>query len=126
MKLNARVTVFGLATLILAAFSAFGCLIFALVALGFGGAIALAPEGSFGFGAAFGIFGTFAALIGLAACAVQAWAGTLILKGRTAGLVLGFIFSALSLYAGFHGAWFSLAYGLFGAWALWSSRRQFS
>ena len=30
-----------------------------------------------------------------------------------------------AVFSGFGGAWFSLAYGAFGLWALWTSRQQF-
>jgi hypothetical protein len=126
-KLDTRVTLFGLVTLVFAVASAFACVAFALASLGIGTLVAFAPDGSFGFGAALGAFGTVAALIGLVVAAVQAFAGLLVLRGRTLGLVLGFIFAGLAVMSGV-GADFdlmTLGYGLFGVWALWTSRAQF-
>jgi hypothetical protein len=124
-KLDTRVTLFGLCTLVFAAASALACVALALAALGMGTLIAFAPDGSFGFGAALGAFGTVAAFIGLLVSAVQAYAAVLVMRGRTLGLVLGFVFAGLATLSGFDGEWLTLAYGLFGLWALWTSRSQF-
>ena len=126
-KLATRVSLFGLATLVFAAASALACVALALASIGFGTLIAFAPDGSFGFGAALGAFGIVAALIGLLVAAVQAYAGALVMRGRTLGLVLGFIFAGLATLSGFSAGFdpLTLAYGLFGLWALWTSRGQF-
>ncbi len=124
-KLGTRVTLFGLVTLVFAAASALACVALALASLGIGTLIAFAPDGSFGFGAALGAFGTVAAIIGLLVATVQAWAAVLVMQGKSLGLVLGFVFAGLATMSGFGGDFVTLAYGLFGLWALWTSRGQF-
>jgi hypothetical protein len=124
-KLSTRASLFGLLTLVFAGLSAAVCVLLAFGAMGLGTWVALAEGGSFGGGAAIGALGVFAAFVGLVFSAVQGFARVLIMRGRTLGMVLGFLFAGLAVMTGLGGAWMSLAYGAFGLWALWTSREQF-
>jgi hypothetical protein len=124
-KLNTRVSLFGLLTLGYAAMSVLVCILVGLSAMGLGTYVAFADDGSFFAGAAFGALGVFAAVIGLAVAAVQGIAGLAVMRGRKLGLLLGFVFAGLAVLSGFGGGLVGLAYGVFGLWALWTSRHQF-
>ncbi len=124
-NLSTRASLFGLLTVVFAAISAAVCVLIAFGSLGVGTWLALAKGGSLGGGAAVGALSMFAAFVGLVFCAVQGFAGVLIMRGRKLGMALGLLFAGLALLSGFSGAWMSLAYGGFGIWALWTSREQF-
>lgn len=124
-KLSTRVSLFGLLTLVFAALSAVFCVFIAFGAVGLGTWVAFMDGGSFGGGAMLGTLGVFASVVGLIFSALQAYAGLSIMRGRKLGMALGLMFAALAVLSGFGGAWVSLAYGLFGLWALWTSKHQF-
>jgi len=124
-KLSTRASLFGFLTLVFAGLSAVLCLFIAFGAVGLGTWVAFMDGGSFGGGAVLGTVGVFAAVVGLIFSAVQAYAGLLIMRGHKLGMALGLLFAALAVLSGVGGAWPSLAYGLFGLWALWTSKHQF-
>lgn len=120
--LSPRAKVYGLFSLLFAALSAVACVFLILGALGLSAWVAFDEPGV---AAAIAGFGVFGGIVGLGFSAVQAYGAVGILNRRKVGMWIGLVFAAMSLLAGLSGAWFSLAWGGFGLWALWTSRQQF-
>lgn len=96
-----------------------------LASFGFGTIIALSSFENFGAGLMLGSFGAFVSLIGVLLCIAQAYIGALIMQGRALGFVGGLVISALCILSFGGGDWLHAAFGVFGLWALLTSRESF-
>lgn len=124
--LNARVRVHGLVSIVFALYSAAMSAFLGLASLGLGAAFAFNPDLPTGFGAAFGAFGVAASLAGIGLSAFGGVVAVWILRGRKLGLFFGLGLAVLAVASGFEGNWTTLGWGVFGLWALWTSRKQFT
>lgn len=120
--LSPRAKVFGLFSLLFAGLSALACVFLILGALGFGVSVFFDSPGAAATIVGLGFFG---GVVGLAFSALQAYGALAVLARNRVGMWIGLVLSTMSVFAGFGGAWFSLLWGAFGLWALWTCRHQF-
>ncbi len=121
----ARLVVLGILNIVLAALGLLMCGAILLASFGFGTIIALSSFENFGAGLMLGSFGAFVSLIGVLLCIAQAYIGALIMQGRALGFVGGLVISALCILSFGGGDWLHAAFGVFGLWALLTSRESF-
>ncbi|MCA9713472.1 MAG: hypothetical protein KC468_02130 [Myxococcales bacterium] len=121
----ARVIVFGIVNVVLAALGVLLCGALLLTCLGFGTLIALSSFKSFGAGVMFGGLGALLSLFGMLLCLLQAYIGAAMMQGRTLGFVGGLALSAFALIGATSGGLYNVVYGVFGLWALLTASDRF-
>ncbi len=120
-----RVVVLGILNIVFAALGLLLCGAILLTSLGFGTIVAFSSIKNIGAGFMLGSLGAFVSLIGVLLCIAQAYIGAAIMQGRTLGFLGGLVISALCILSFGGGDWLHAAFGVFGLWALLTSRESF-